>query len=163
MLVILIAILIASLFMFISFQFDDCEALFLLGFLIILAGIVIGVFMPTDYKEWELIDRTEIVTLSNSTATQGGGFLYVSVSAENVYTYRYEIDSELGTDSSTEYEVDTISGNVIESEDPNCKVPELLKYRRKGKATIWTFGVGSDTKYVFHVPQGTISHEVQLK
>lgn len=163
MLVILIAVLIAAILMYISFKFDDGSGLFLCGILIIFAGILIGIFMPTDYKEWKLIKRTELVTLSNSTETQGGGFLYVSVSGENVYTYRYEIDSEFGTDYSTEYEVDAISGKIIESEDPNCKIPELLEYERRGKATIWTFGVGGETKYVFHVPDGTISHEVKLK
>lgn len=163
MLVILIAVLIAAILMYISFKLDEGEILFVFSLFIFIFGIIIGIFMPTDYKEWELIKRTEIVTLSNSTETQGGGFLYVSVSGENVYTYRYEIESEFGTDYSTEYEVDTVSGKVIESEDPNCKVPELLKYMRRGKATTWTFGVGCEIKYVFHVPEGTISHEVKLK
>lgn len=129
----------------------------------VLAGILIGIIVPVEYKEWELVQETELVSLSNSVATTGGGFIYVSVSGENVYTYRHEIQSEFGTETSTEYKVDTVSENVIESEDENCEGPVLRKYVRKGKMTIWTFGLGSETKYVFYVPKGTIQKEVNLK
>ena len=129
----------------------------------IAAGIVIGLFYPTKFGEWELINETELITLSNNTVTEGGGFLYVTVSGENVYTYRHEISSEFGTHTSIEYETDTISGNVIESEDPNCEKAVLLEYERKAKATFWTFGIGgSETKYVFYVPKGTIQKDIKL-
>jgi len=127
-------------------------------------AICIAIFYSTKYGEWEQINKTELVTLSNSTITEGGGALYVSISGENTYTYRYEIVSEFGTDTSKEYVVDTVSGNVIESEDVNCKNPVLLEYRKKPKITIWTFGfLASKTKYVFYVPEGTIQKEVSLK
>jgi len=129
----------------------------------ICASIAIGLRCPTKFGEWELINETELIALSNNTVTEGGGFVYVAVSGENVYTYRYEISSEFGTDTSIEYETDTISGDVIESEDPNCEKPVLLEYERKAKITIWTFGLGqSETKYVFYVPEGTIQKEVKL-
>lgn len=129
----------------------------------VLGGIFIGIFVPVEYHEWELKEETELVSLSNSTVTEGGGIIYVSLSGENTYTYRYEISSEFGTETSTEYEVGTISNNVIESEDKNCEVPVLRTYVRKGKATIWTFGLGKEIKYVFYVPEGTIQKDVKLK
>lgn len=37
-------------------------------------------------------------------------------------------------------------------------------YQREGKRTIWTFALGTEeTKYIFYVPEGTISKEVKLK
>ena len=98
-------------------------------------------------------------------ASGGTGALYVSLSADNAYTYRYEIDSEFGTDTSTEYETNTlVKENVEEIEDPNCKTPIIWKYQKKGKKSIWTFAFGNTkTKYVFYVPEGTISKEVKLK
>lgn len=129
-------------------------------------GVFLSLIIPTDYEEeWELRKQTELVSLSNTTETEGGGFLYVNVSARNVYTYRYEISSELGTDTSSEYETATISENVIESEDSNCEVPMLLEYIRKPKATIWTFGSNAEPyiKYVFYVPKGTIQREIKLE
>lgn len=129
----------------------------------VIAGVAIGLFYPVKYGEWELVSETELVSLSNSTVTEGGGAIYVSVSGENTYTYRYEITSEFGTETSKEYEVRTVSENVIESEDANCEVPVLRRYVRKGKVTIWTFGLGSETKYVFYVPEGTIQKDVKLK
>lgn len=163
MLRILIAIIIAAIFIIFAFRSSDAaisEGLAWIAILVFIGGLILGICIPTEYEEWKVYNTTEIVTLSNSTVTEGGGFLYVSVSAENVYTYRYEINS---TDMITDYKTDTISGNVVEREDINCKVPELIEERRKGKVTIWSFGLIPDTRYVFHVPYGTISHEVKLK
>lgn len=163
MLIILIAIIIAAIFIVFAFRSSDTAnsvGLIWMAIIVFIGGLIGGIFIPTEYEEWEVYNTTEIVTLSNSTVTEGGGFLYVSVSGENVYTYRYEIDS---TATITDYKTDTISGNVVEREDINCKVPELIEERRKGKVTIWSFGLIPDTRYVFHVPYGTISHEVKLK
>lgn len=52
---------------------------------------------------------------------------------------------------------------IINSEDPNCEVPVLNKYKRKGKITIWTFELSSEAKYVFYVPEGTIQKDIKLK
>ena len=75
--------------------------------------------------------------------------------------------SSFGTETSTEYVTSSIShddGNIIESEDINCKTPVLLEYMTKSKVTIWTFGFGvALTDYVFYVPEGTIQKDVQLK
>lgn len=163
MLTILIAIIIAAIFIVFAFHSSNTEdsvGLTIMAIIVFIVGLIFGIFIPTKYQAWEVYGTTEIVTLSNSTVAEGGGFLYVSVSGENVYTYRYEINS---TDTITDYKTDTISGNIIEREDINCKVPELIEERRKGKVTIWSFGLIHDTRYIFHVPYGTISHEVKLK
>ena len=135
-----------------------------IGVLIIAASLAIGLFAPiSGYKDWEFLKETELVSLSNSVASEGGGLIYVSVSANNVYTYRYEIDSEFGTETSKEYETSTISNNVQEIEDSNCETPVLRTYTRKGKKSIWTFAIWSDEfEHVFYVPEGTISKEVKL-
>lgn len=148
-----------------------------MGFCITIAGIVlvvaiaigsginIGGSQPlSGYTEWKLINETELITLSNGIASGGTGLIYVSLSADSTYTYRYEIDSEFGTDTSKEYQTETLRGsNVIEVEDPNCKTPFIRIYQRDGKRSIWTFGwFNTQYKYVFYVPEGTIYKEVKL-
>lgn len=124
--------------------------------LYIILDILTGTLVPAEYGEWDLVNETELVELSNNT-------VYVSMSTKNVYTYRYKIPTEFGTETSTEYEVDNISGKVIESEDKNCKIPVLKEYKRNEKTTMWKIGHDSETKYVFYVPEGTIQKDVRLK
>ena len=64
-----------------------------------------------------------------------------------------------------EYKTATIvnNGNVTEIEDPDCQKPVLLEYERTAKKSIWTFGVASETNYVFYVPEGTISKDITLQ
>jgi hypothetical protein len=131
---------------------------------IIIGAIALGLFAPiSGYNDWELVEETKLVSLSNTTASGGTGFIYVSLSANNVYTYRYEVDSNFGSESSKEYETNTLTENVIESEDSNCKIPVLRKYKRTAKKSIWTFGVAFEEKYVFYVPEGSISKEINLQ
>ncbi len=143
--------------------------IFLLGLVIGIAGISYGILGTTDNGEWKVVEKREIVSLSNNTASEGRGFLYVNVSSKNVYTYRYEVNTENSTDTVKNYITDTISGNIniIEREDKNCTIPELIVEMKKTKRTIWTLGLGgydnSCVRYTFHVPYGTISHEVRLK
>lgn len=91
--------------------------------------------------------------------------IYVSLSADNAYTYRYEIDSEFGTEMGKTYKTQTLVGKDVEEvEDPNCEKAVVRVYQREGKRTIWTFALGmEETKYIFYVPEGTISKEVKLK
>ena len=108
-----------------------------------MSSLVIGLFYPAKgFTDWQLVKETELVTLSNSVASQGSGrMFYVSISADNVYSYRYEIESEFKTEGSKSYKVDTVR-----------------------KMSIWSFAFLSDeTRYVFRVPKGTISREVALK
>lgn len=136
----------------------------ILCFGLLLVVLFLGFNAPlSGYTEWKQQDEIELVSLSNSLASGGTGTIYVSLSSENVYTYRYEIESEFGTETSKEYETNTASDNVEEIEDPNCEIPVLRIYTRKGKMSIWTFALGNkETKYVFYVPEGTIAKEVKL-
>lgn len=137
----------------------------MLGLAGLAISFILGLSFPVSgYNDWELIEETELVSLSNSTVSGSEGLIYVSRSVDNVYTYRYEIDSEFGTNTSKEYTTKTVSENVEEIEDPNCKVAVIRKYTRTAKKTIWTFGLGCDeTKYVFYVPEGTILKNVTLE
>lgn len=131
----------------------------------VIISLVAGLHEPlSGYTDWEMVQETELVSLSDSTASGGVGLIYVSLSADNAYTYRYEIDSEFGTETSKEYQTATVLGqNVQEVEDPDCETPVIRVYTRKGKMSVWTFALGNEeTKYVFYVPEGTISKEVKL-
>ena len=81
-----------------------------------MSSLVIRLFYPAKgFTDWQLVKETELVTLSNSVASQGSGrMFYVSISADNVYSYRYEIESEFKTEGSKSYKVDTVSGDNIE-------------------------------------------------
>ena len=140
----------------------------LLGLTIIILSLNYGFLGDSrHHNEWELYNETPLVTLYNSTASKGyGGLFYVSVSADNVYTYRYEIDSEFGSKKSKSYIVATLNSNdklVIETEDPECTKPVLQHYIRTNKKSIWTFGLERNDIYDFHVPEGSIIKDVTLK
>ncbi len=169
MLIIIIGIIICIIIFCVSFIFikekSSCRLSSRLITIIFIFSLAIGLFFPTKFGESELVRQTELVSLSNSTVSSGN--VFVSISGEEIYTYRHRIDTEFGTETSTEYVTSSIShddGNIIESEDINCKTPVLLEYMTKSKVTIWTFGFGvALTDYVFYVPEGTIQKDVQLK
>ena len=164
MLIIIIGIIICTIILCIEFFLQTKYSSTLVG-IIFFFSLLIGLFFPTKFGESELVRQTELVSLSNSTVSSGN--VFVSISGEEIYTYRHRIDTEFGTETSTEYVTSSIShddGNIIESEDINCKAPVLLEYMTKSKVTIWTFGFGvALTDYVFYVPEGTIQKDVQLK
>ena len=81
-----------------NISFDSSSSFFAL---ILVAAIVLGLFLPVSgYKDWELAEEIELVSLSNGLASGSKGFIYVSLTADNTYTYRYEIDSDFGTTTS---------------------------------------------------------------
>ena len=124
-----------------------------------------SLFAPlSGYTNWEPTFRTDLVSLSNSTVGGAEGFIYISVSSSNAYTYRCEIDSEFGTENSTEYKTATVDGSyVVEVEDDTIENPYLQVYMRKGKKSIWTFALcANELKYVFYVPSGSIAKDVRL-
>lgn len=145
----------------------DSDGVLWLGLIGCIISIYLGLFYPFNgYTDWKVIKESELVSLSNSTISGGTGCIYVSLSADNSYTYRFEVDSMFGTESSKEYKTATIvnNDNVTEIEDPNCQTPMLIEYKRTAKMSIWTFGLlHSETAYVFNVPEGTISKEIKLK
>ena len=168
MLSIIIGIVIIAVLIFVGIEIEINDTIFSVIFVgVILSALGIGLFYPAKgFTDWQLVKETELVTLSNSVASQGSGrMFYVSISADNVYSYRYEIESEFKTEGSKSYKVDTVSGdNVEEIEEANSSKAILQEYHRKGKMSIWSFAFLSDeTRYVFRVPKGTISREVALK
>ena len=145
-----------------NISFDSSSSFFAL---ILVAAIVLGLFLPVSgYKDWELAEEIELVSLSNGLASGSKGFIYVSLTADNTYTYRYEIDSDFGTTTSKEHKTQTlVNENVEEIEDPNCTTPVIREYSQKAKRSIWTFALGqTNYKYIFYVPEGTISKDVKL-
>ena len=170
MLTIIIAIAIVVVFVLIIAWVTDSPFIRTIAtgfcFVVVLIGCTIGVIVPiSGFYEWKLTQETELVTLSNSLASGGVGIIYVSLSADNAYTYRYEIDSEFGTETGKTYKTQTLIGKDVEEvENPNCEKAVVRVYQREGKRTIWTFALGTEeTKYIFYVPEGTISKEVKLK
>lgn len=170
MLTIIIAIAVVFVFILIIAWLTDSPFIRTIAtgicFVVVLVGCTIGVISPVSgFNEWKLTQETELVTLSNGLASGGVGMIYVSLSADNAYTYRYEIDSEFGTETGKTYKTQTLVGKDVEEvEDPNCEKAVVRMYQREGKRTIWTFALGTEeTKYIFYVPEGTISKEVKLK
>ncbi len=165
MLTIIIGVFLSVIITAISWKFSN-SMLLLLGVFGILTSICLGLFFPfSGYNDWKLIKETKLVSLSNSTASGGTGFIYVSLSADNSYTYRFEVDSTFGTKSSKKYKTATLvnDNNITEIEDSKCQEPILMEYERTAKKSIWTFGIYFETSYVFNVPEGTISKDIKLR
>ena len=168
MLTIILAICLAVLVVFLVARFigEGIELVLTLATAVILLSIVVGLFVPvTGYTDWKPTKRIELVSLNNSTIGGSKGFIYVSVSSDNVYSYRYEVDSEFGTMNSKEYVLATVSGsNVVEVEDATIETPYLQIYERKGKKSAWSFAFfQEEEKYVFYVPVGSIEKNTNLK
>lgn len=166
MLTIIIGIILSIILTAILWEVSNSMS-FLLGVFGILISICFGLFFPfSGYKDWKLIKETKLVSLSNSTVSGGTGLVYVSLSADNSYTYRFEVDSTFGNKSSKKYKTATIvnDNNITEIEDSKCQEPILMEYKRTAKKSIWTFGLlSNETSYVFNVPEGTISKDIKLK
>lgn len=168
MLTIILGIIVSAVItFFLADLTDGDDGVFWIGLVGCMISIYLGLCYPFNgYTDWELVNKTELVSLSNSTISGGTGCIYVSLSADNSYTYRFEVDSMFGTEASKEYKTVTIvnDDNVTEIEDPDCQTPMLKEYKRTAKRSIWTFGhSSSETAYVFNVPEGTISKEIKLK
>lgn len=166
MLTIIIGIILSIILTAILWEVSNSMS-FLLGVFGILISICFGLFFPfSGYKDWKLIKETKLISLSNSTVSGGTGLVYVSLSADNSYTYRFEVDSTFGNKSSKKYKTATIvnDNNITEIEDSKCQEPILMEYKRTAKKSIWTFGLlSNETSYVFNVPEGTISKDIKLK
>ena len=167
MLTIIIGIIASVIITYFLLVITNEANMFWLGCIGIIASLYLGLCYPFNgYNDWELIKETELVSLSNASVSGGTGFIYVSLSADNAYTYRSEVDSTFGTESSKEYKTTTIvnNGNVVEVEDPDCQKPMLMEYKRTAKKSIWTFGLFcNETSYVFYVPEGTINKDIKLE
>ncbi len=163
---ILIGIIIAVLLFFVACRLNDIYPLVYVIALSFLGGIVAGLFVPTGgYKPIQEVQTIELHALSNQTISTGNGSIfYVSISANNSYTFYRQIDSEFADENAKAYTSRTISGNNITViEEENCQTPRLIIYTQDPYITFWSFGIGCQLeKYVFYVPKGTIAHEISL-
>lgn len=162
-----IVLTIGLIFLFAHCGEDSGTAMFAILVSVVFAGgICAGLFVPVKgYTDWKEKERIDLVSLNNSTVGGSKGFIYVSVSSDNVYSYRHEVDSEFGTKDSKEYVLETVLGSkVVEVEDPTIDTPYLIVYERKGKKSIWSFALlNEQQKYVFYVPEGSIERATKLK
>jgi hypothetical protein len=151
---------------------DSLELSFWIVFLgLCISHIVAGILTwIVPFDESYVKERVPLVSLSNTIASEGkGNLFYVGVSSNNLYSYRYEVDSEFGTSDSKEYKVGIIEKNdyieeIIEIEDPLCTNPEMIIYEKKSKMTIWIFPYMNKKEAVaFSVPPGSIQKEIVLK
>ena len=167
MLTIIICVLIAAvLFYFTAIHMEDV-LLAALSILLGLLGVFVAIFAPlSGYEEPVKAAEVELVSLSNAIASEGRGRIYVSVNAENVYSYRYEVESDVVEKEGKIYKANTISGSdgeILEVETTDGTKPMLVKYAQKGKKSIWTFALGCEKyTYIFYVPEGTIVKDVVL-
>lgn len=120
----------------------------------------------TEYIETKVVSEIELVSLSNTMASEGGGNLfYISINAENVYSYRCEVPAKAPVGQDTAYEVFTISEDedvfIQEVEIIDGSKPRLVKYESIAEANLLHL---RDTKnvYIFYVPKGSITREYDL-
>ena len=145
---------------------NECSIIWpLLMLTCFIGGIGCGLFAPVSgFHEEQIASSTKLVSLVDQTTSTGGGFLYVTISAENSYTYYVEVENKYGKSNSKAYKSQTITGtNITVIEDDNYTDATLVVYEAKPKKSFWTFGWGGPTtEYVFHVPKGTIAMNVSL-
>lgn len=140
----------------------------LVGTILAVFVMLIGLFDPlSGFEESKLEEQVELVSLSNSVASEGGGMLYVSVNAENVYSYRYEVESDVPEKEGKTYKTGTVSEDenieILEVETTDGSKPILAKYVAKGKKSIWTLALGAEkVTYIFYVPEGSIAKDIVL-
>lgn len=79
----------------------------------------------------------------------------LSISPDDKYTYRLQ-DGQVFTLEAGEKDQ---RGNLIIcsiQEQPECKVPMVFEYSKKGTMSKWNLGVVNAKEYIFIVPEGTI-------
>lgn len=167
MLCVILGILLVVLLYYLNMQeyfVESSELSIMLSVIVFFLGIFIGIFMPTDYQETVLVNEIELVSLNNEiTSTGDENLFYVSVSADNTYSYRYEVNDKYNLGGKS-YKVGTVSENVTEIESSECDKAVLQVYKVKPKVTFVSFGLGaSKIEYVFYVPEGTIQKEIASK
>ena len=163
-------IIVAVVLFWFACDFIDSEVLAHIFIVLTVVSFFFGIFWglfgePIAYRDPVLVDEIELVSLNNTVSSEGGGnMFYVSVSASNVYTYRYEVKDKYNLGGKS-YETDTKSNNVTEVESKECTKPVLKVYERKPKRSWITFAFGHSpkTEYVFYVPEGSIQKEIVLK
>jgi len=113
-----------------------------------------------EYNEAKKVEEYELVSLRDDVTSVGeGDWKYISIYAENSYTYYLEIDLPESYGEGTPYKSYTISGkNVfIIEDDKYIDDAKLIKYVSKPKNRFWNSGIEkSKEEYVFYVPTGSV-------
>lgn len=117
-----------------------------------------------NYNEKTVVLTEPLIALSDGVASSGGGLFYVSVSANNMFTYYAEVESEYASENSSTYVSKTVPGSmVVIVEEKNNTEPRLLVYEQTGKKSFWYFNTPRTIiEYVFYVPVGTIQRNMTL-
>ena len=117
-----------------------------------------------NYNEKTVVLEEPLIALSDGVASSGGGLFYVSVSANNMFTYYTEVESEYASENSSTYVSKTVPGSmVVIVEEKNNIEPRLVVYEQTGKKSFWYFNTPPTiTEYVFYVPEGSIQRNMTL-
>ena len=117
-----------------------------------------------NYNEKTVVSTQPLIALSDEISSSGGGLFYVSISADNTFTYYTEVETEYTTENSNSYVSKTVPGSMtVIVEEKNNTEPRLLVYKQTGKKSFWYFNVPPTiTEYVFYVPEGTIQRNITL-
>jgi len=134
--------------------------------IILIFGLIIGIYcaiidsIDWKYEEGQKVEEYELVSLREEITSVGEGTRkYVSIYAENSYTYYLEVELPASYGEGTPYESYTVSGeNVfIMEDDAYINNAKLVKYVCKPKNRFWNSGIVSNKEeYVFYVPTGSI-------
>lgn len=165
---IILGVIVAAGLFYLCIRINDGDIVILCllsAVLVLIFGVGGGLFTATgEYKSPIELQTVELQTLTDQTASTGGGRFYVSINASNAYTYYTQVESEFANGESKAYVSRTISGdNITVVEEENCQTPRLTEYKQNPCITFWSFGLTCQKKlYVFYVPKGTIAHEIAL-
>lgn len=141
----------------------------LLAVLGILASILVPCFCPVGgwNENLKLKNEYKLASLSNKTISDSEGMMfYVSLSSDNVYTYRYKLNDNSSIDKNgNNYKIAQLASrnkDITEIEQENCDTPKLVIYKKDPKFK-WIFTLKSaKTYYAFYVPKGSINKEIKL-
>lgn len=120
---------------------------------ILIIGLSFAIAPIYGYEDPVLVKETKLVTLINDNELEND--IYVTVSANNIYSYKYEVKKPY-TNDKTSYEINIIRGDVIENESDKCTTPVLRQYERKAKTGLFSLCWEVKKEYEFYIPKGSI-------
>lgn len=123
----------------------------LFGLLIFYIGSV-ACFQPVEKAK--LTDTKEIYALADNSYLSGhGGFIYVTVTEEDKYSYM--IVNEDGS-----YSKESVESENVRIKEIDDETPVLQEYTYESKNKFWS--AWTEEYYVFVVPKGTVTHEFNV-
>lgn len=130
----------------------------------ILVGLLFSISGNYNYNEKTVVSTEPLIALSDGVVSSGGGLFYISISANNMFTYYTEVETEFSTENASSYASKTVPGKLtVIVEEKNNTEPRLVVYEQTGKKSFWYFNTPPTiTEYVFYVPEGTIQRNITL-